>query len=493
MPRWHRLLVAGLAALLMAADVPPGQLLLDRGAQALAAGDLAEARSRYLRALELAPTEAERARAEAGLGRVSLAEGDTDAAARRFESALARNPDCAPALRGTASLAERSGDRERAHDLLRRAIEADPWSEASHAQRFALTGLAPGEPPASEAAARARAAEHPYDPRANLAAGRLRASRGETEAARAHLEQAIWFGDLAPAAARQAYALLVQLDPGWKERRYVPVHVFADETLRARPDWEFRLRLRLLEISAALDGVLATAFAPASVTGFDAHGAGERLENLEAAFRASRPQVPGRGILAVFTERPLRRSGGNLGQATFLGRLLVVRSEPKERGLRTLAHELIHLYGGVHVSAEAPSLMNPAGRDWNLDPANARIVRALRVRTFGPGGREPNVLARIDLEETTNAYLNAIRTNLLLRRLGLEKGQRRRVRELDPHLGDVSSFAAELLWRSERRVEAVRLLEVAGTLYGPRTPRGRATRIRADELRQALKAYYGVD
>jgi hypothetical protein len=137
--------------------------------------------------------------------------------------------------------------------------------------------------------------------------------------------------------------------------------------------------------------------------------------------------------------------------------------------------------------------MNPAGRDWNLDPANGRIVRALRVRRFGSGGREPNVFARIDLEETTGAYLNAIRTNLVLRRLGLEKGQRRRVRELDPHLGDVCSFAAELLWRSERRVEAVRLLEVAGMLYGPRTPRGRATRIRADELRQALKAHYGVD
>lgn len=485
--------MAGLAALLVAAEVPPGQLLLDRAAQALAAGDLAEARSRYRRALELTTSEAERARAEAGLGRVSLAEGDADAAARQFESALARDPDCAPALRGTATLAERSGDRERAHGLLRRAIEADPWSEASHAQRFALTGLAPAEPPVSEAAVLARAAEHPYDPRANLAAGRVRARQGATVAARANLEQAIWFGDLAPQAARQAYALLTQVDPGWKERRYVPVHVFADETLRARPDWEFRLRLRLREISATLDGVLATAFAPASLTGFDAHGAGERLDDLAAAFQASQPKVPGSGILAVFTERPLRYSGGQLGRAEFLGRLLVVRSEPKERGLRTLAHELIHLYGGVHVSAEAPSLMNPAGRDWNLDPANGRIVRALRVRRFGSGGREPNVFARIDLEETTGAYLNAIRTNLVLRRLGLEKGQRRRVRELDPHLGDVCSFAAELLWRSERRVEAVRLLEVAGMLYGPRTPRGRATRIRADELRQALKAHYGVD
>jgi len=63
----------------------------------------------------------------------------------------------------------------------------------------------------------------------------------------------------------------------------------------------------------------------------------------------------------------------------------------------------------------------------------------------------------------------------------------RSVAQLDPHLGDVCSFTAGLLWRAQRGPEAVRLFDTAAALYGPRTPEGRTAAAQADSLLQFLQ------
>jgi hypothetical protein len=129
--------------------------------------------------------------------------------------------------------------------------------------------------------------------------------------------------------------------------------------------------------------------------------------------------------------------------------------------------------------------MNPSGEAADLDALNARIARELRGRRFR-GDLEADVLAAIDLEATTRAYEDALRTNLALRRAGLAEAMQMattsrveaqrsaaRVRELDPHLGDVARFVSLLLWRGEKPASAALLLETAARLYGPRSARGR--------------------
>jgi hypothetical protein len=153
----------------------------------------------------------------------------------------------------------------------------------------------------------------------------------------------------------------------------------------------------------------------------------------------------------------------------------------------------------VHVAEDVESLMNPAGGALILDPLNARIVGELRARRFH-GDLAEDVFAVIDLEATTRAYEDALRTNLALRRAGLAEavdasGSRlaarraaAQVRGLDPHLGDVARFVSRLLWRGERPASAASLLDVAARLYGPRTPEGRRAAEDADRIWRQLVA-----
>ena len=125
-----------------------------------------------------------------------------------------------------------------------------------------LTGRAPPGRPVNTHEALERAQAHPYDPRALIQAGAMLVAEGHGEQAAPLLKKVVWLADLDPGAARHALALLPSVDPAWEERHVVPVRVFADETVRARPHWGFRMRLLWLGISNSLDPVLATRFVP---------------------------------------------------------------------------------------------------------------------------------------------------------------------------------------------------------------------------------------
>jgi Tfp pilus assembly protein PilF len=507
------LLWAGLASWLALAcgtapSVPPSVARPDLaaslvllGEQALAAGHLAAAEDRFTRALEADPAAAA---AHLGLGRTALAQGDLVSAQDHFARVLGDAPSAVDAQIGLASVARRQGLAAQASEHLVRALEADPWRAEAHAELAALTGPAPRTPAdLGEVLARARA--HPYDVAAALAAGSALAGAGRKAEAVSWLESTLWLADLDPKAARLSLALLARLDPAWRERRVVLVHSYADESIRAHPGWEFRLRLAWLGASRALGPLLGVRFLPASLQGFASREASGSLDAIDAAFRAQTTRVPGEGILAVFTERspPRSRRRERLGQAEFLGRQLVVRLEAEPGPSRVLLHEILHLYGGVHVADDVQSLMNPEGDARALDPLNARIVHELRARRF-TGDRETDVFEAIDLEATTRAYEDALRANLALRRAGMAEAlqiaaaspieARRtalRVRELDPHLGDVASFVAGLLLRGDKPASAAILLETAARLYGPRAARGQQAAAEAERIWQQILRGHG--
>lgn len=507
--RWRPLLAACLAswAALACGTAPNAPAPVARpdlavslvwlGEQALAEGDLAAAEGRFARALEEDPASTA---ARVGLGRVALARDDLASAEDHFARALGHEPDSLDARLGLARVAGRQGRAAEAREHLDQALEADPWRAETHAELAALTGPAPRAKAADLDEALRRAHAHPYDLAAALAAASALAEAGRSEEASRRLESLLWLADLDPRTARRAWALLARLDPAWREWRVVRVHSFADESIRAHPAWQFRLRLAWLAASRALGPLLEVRFLPATVQGFASGEADASLEAIDAAFRARVPRVPAEGVLAVFTERPPPRGVRNvrLGQAEFLGRRLTVRLEAEPGPSRVLLHELLHLYGGVHVAEDVESLMNPSGTARGLDPLNARIVREVRGRRFH-GSLDADVLDVIDLEATTRAYEDALRANLALRRAGLAEAMQMattsriearraaaRVLELDPHLGDVARFVSLLLWRGEKPASAAFLLETAARLYGPRTARGRRASADAERIWQQI-------
>ena len=205
----------------------------------------------------------------------------------------------------------------------------------------------------------------------------------------------------------------------------MPVRVFADETLRAQPHWDFRMRLLWLGISNSLDPVLATRFVPVELRALQSGKGPLRLEPWYERFRLSMARAPA-GIVAAFTERPPPQASGthSRGLAEFLGRYLVVRLEPGQTTSRVLVHEILHLYGAVHISPEVDSLMNPSGESKRLDAANQRIARAVRDRTFQGIGLEGDVLAHADLDEVVAAYEAALAVNMLFRNAGIAQAIR---------------------------------------------------------------------
>jgi hypothetical protein len=318
------------------------------------------------------------------------------------------------------------------------------------------------------------------------------------------LKKVVWLADLDPDAARRALALLPSVDPAWEKRRVVPVRVFADESVRARPHWDFQMRLLWLSVSNSLDPLLATRFVPVQLRALRSGKGPLPLEPWYKLFRLSMARAPA-GIVAAFTERPPPQASRayKRGIAEFLGRYVTVRLEPGATKSRVLAHEILHLYGAVHASPELESLMNPSGESTRLDAANQRIARAVRGRTFQGIGLEGDVLAHADLDEVVAAYEAALAVNTLFRNAGITQAIRsssysrplaareaRRAKRLDSHLADVSRMLARLMLADGRRGEALLLLDSAARFYG-HTPEGREARAAATALARELEGLHG--
>jgi hypothetical protein len=475
--------------------------LLRLGERALARGELDAAEDRFGRVLATQPGSV---RARVGAGRIALARGKPTEAREHFEQALAADPEAVDALLGLADLETAAGRPTAARELLERAARVNFRQPGVHGRLMELTGRAPPGRPLTTHEALERVQAHPYDPRALAHAGARLLAEGRGQQAAPLLKKAVWLADLDPAAARRALALLPSVDPVWEKRRAVPVRVFADETVRAEPHWDFRMRLLWLGVSNSLDPVLATRFVPVELRALQSGRGPLRLEPWHERFRLSMARAPA-GIVAAFTERPPPQASGthSLGLAEFLGRYLVVRLEPGRTTSRVLVHEILHLYGAVHISPEVDSLMNPSGASRRIDAANQRIARAVRDRTFQGIGFEGDVLAHADLDEVVAAYEAALSVNMLFRNAGIAQAIRssgysrplaarkaQRATSLDPHLADVSRMLARLMLADGRRGEALLLLDSASRLYG-NTPAGREARAAAKALTRELEALYG--
>jgi tetratricopeptide (TPR) repeat protein len=379
-------------------------------------------------------------------------------------------------LREARAALER-GDVASARAVARRAVAADPNSDEAHALVAELTGASTVALPDTMGPALSLAKEHPYDTRVLVRAGELVARSGDEDTAVAFFEKVVWLGDVDPAATARALRRLAALRERWARLRAIPVHVFADEPVRAAAGWRFRLRTLWMLASNALEETVGVRFVPVAMGPFRSAEAKPGLADVFAAFLSELDPEPEHGILAAFTGRtPTWPLGpGEEGAARFLGRHLVVRLVAGRPEGITLAHELLHLFGAVHARGSASSLMHPEGSTLRLDAINHRIVRSTRRRQFSAGSVGENVLPWIDRGAAIEAYTDALRLGAPLEAIGLRRdgdGRFQRGPEParagpDPELGDVARLLAALLRAEGRPDEALLLLAAAADLYGP--------------------------
>jgi tetratricopeptide (TPR) repeat protein len=414
-------------------------------------------------------------------------------------------PTDSKAVRQLLRLAEverRAGNREAEYAYLAQVIERDSSHSRAHARLAEITGRAPTVRISRSDDLVLRALRHPYDPRALVAAAEALAERGSTDQAVEYLERAVWLADLDPPAALTAIRRLYVLSDEWKRHRIVPVQLHVDELIRAQAGWRFQMRALWFSVSAMLDPVLDTRFVPIAILPFDADDAPNDLDSIHEAF-LSEARPPAEGILAAVTGRSLP-SGDVVykkGVAEFLGRSLAVRVAPGVIQSRVLAHEILHLYGAIHVLRGVDTLMNPTGDSLALDAPNIRIIRSLRGREFGPGGIEENVLPWIDLGATVAAYRSVLSVNLSLRDADIKEAMHasdtseddvafriQQAKQLDTHLADAARLVGALMLADGQRAEALRLLDLSSQLYGPSTPRGRASAEKVKTLKESMGA-----
>jgi len=111
--------------------VPAGPL--ERGSQALRAGDLVEAERAFTEALAAADSERERALAHNKRALVALARGDRPAAEAALDEALRTYAACVPAMVNAGNLLLEDGDVDGAIARFEAAILLDPdYPEAHH-------------------------------------------------------------------------------------------------------------------------------------------------------------------------------------------------------------------------------------------------------------------------------------------------------------------------------------------------------------------------
>jgi hypothetical protein len=401
-----------------------------------------------------------------------------------------------------AEAERRAGNQTAEFAYLTQIIEHDNAHSRAHSRLAEMTGRAPASliPRSDDLVVRAQ--RYPYDPRALVAGAESLAQRGRNDQAVEYLERAVWLADLDPPAALIAIRRLQSLSDEWRRHRIVPVQLHADELIRAQPGWQFQIRTLWLSVSSALDSVLETRFVPIAILPFDAGDTPNDLDSIHEAFLA-KTRPPAEGIFAAITGRPLPSGDAvyKKGVAEFLGGSLAVRVAPGAVQSRVLAHEILHLYGAIHVLGGVDTLMNPTGDTLALDAPNIRIVRSLRDREFGSGGIERNVLPWIDLGVTVAAYRSALSVNLSLRDAEIEEAMRapdtssdhfdfriQQATQLDTHLADAARLVGALMLVDGQRAEALRLLELSSQLYGSSTPRGRASAEKVKMLKESMGA-----
>ena len=456
------------------------------GHDALRRKQYAAAEARFLRALLDDPNSVA---ARLGLARIAIAQSQWEYARAQWSQAKEVCSSCAEVWIVAARLALGEGSPGVSREHLEQALAHDPYAAEAHDLLAKLTSHAAVS---SQLGPTLQLRVRPYDLHVRRVAAEQLIDAGRFEEALSAIEESLWLADQDEGEVLQLLKLEQNLRK--KPRSIVWVNSYADEELRAMPGWKYQIRVFWREANRVLSPILGLRFLPRRIEDFSIPSNVGELQSIEMAFLRRLGETPPAGVLVAFSGRePSQRRGHfRRGQADFLGRRVVVRVEESLQTSRILAHEMLHLFGAVHVVSDLDSLMNPSGSSKKLDALNAEIVRSLRLRSFESDELESEVFSKVNLSETTDAYLALLKVNLAYRNIANQsvRDPGVRVAGLDPHLADVSRFVGRLLERQGKIQEAQKWMGNAARLYGFASLKGKGALAEMERL-QALPAVSG--
>jgi tetratricopeptide (TPR) repeat protein len=236
------------------------------------------------------------------------------------------------------------------------------------------------------------------------------------------------------------------------------VLVVADEEFRRDSDWKSKIEEVLEPASSYLETTLGLRLAALESRDWTSNDALSSVEMLAEDLVANIDKEPSDIVVAFTDQKNLetRHNGCSLFKE---GIIVLKRADEIAEMVRSLNHEIGHLFGAVHVE-DPESLMDIFSRGDDFDAKNIELVRLNRERSFHCA-RFP--LPEENWERTAALWREIARRNAIAKRGGtmdvqeglksLGEGARERARRRD--LDDVHLLLAQVYIEQERYSDAV--------------------------------------
>jgi tetratricopeptide (TPR) repeat protein len=242
------------------------------------------------------------------------------------------------------------------------------------------------------------------------------------------------------------------------EQRNLSLLVLADEEFRQEPGWKALAKGALEKMSSDFEKQFGLRFAIGEFSEWQSNDSLKSIDLIAEDLDAKITREPFDILIAFTSQKNLEEK--SLGCALFKeGIVVVLKTKDAPTMVKSLEHEVAHLFGSVHVD-NADSLMDIFSRGREFDVKNAKLMLLNKSRSFH-GTRFP--LPRESWEETI-ALGQEIAADIVLATRRRESGQRdelepsasgivERIRRRD--LDDVYLLLAQIYIEQERYTEAI--------------------------------------
>ncbi len=225
------------------------------------------------------------------------------------------------------------------------------------------------------------------------------------------------------------------------QTRDIRTKILADEEFRGKTGWAEKIEKLMAAASAEFDNAFGIKFNLSQIEEWNSDNSLRSLELL--AEDLDRKALRGDAdVLVAITAQP-NLSEPFRGYSYFQEAIVVVKDTKNTTELvKTLEHELAHLFGAVHVG-QPDSLMDIYTRGDVFDPANARLIALNKFRSFSPG-RFP--VPKESWDEAISTYkLVVVSTKMAKSEIALSMIKDPWMRQHDKFLEDAHVLLAQIL------------------------------------------------
>lgn len=176
---------------------------------------------------------------------------------------------------------------------------------------------------------------------------------------------------------------LLSAGPLSSQTRDIRTKILADEEFRGNSGWEEKIQKLVAAASADFDRSFGIRFAVTKIEEWSSDDSLRSLELLAEDLDGKTLRTDADILIAITAQTKLNESFR--GFSFFQEGIVIVRdTRDSSELIKTLEHELAHLFGATHVGSPE-SLMDIYTRGDVFDPANARLIVLNKFRSFAVG------------------------------------------------------------------------------------------------------------